>query len=208
LKRRRRGRPRKKRKPYSGPLKILLEFLNYNPGGTLSTELRNCLKYIGTLENQISLKEELAADLRVFIHPRRKGVYDLRSALCHKINEFRFPLILTPNTPIQLIKNELKEIGAWNYKAEFGVGAPYESKREFYVAVAEGMVSRELTMLRRCPHCERFFIADEERQMFCCREHARAYYDNPTLAKERAKKSREHRAKKKEEEGVQKHGHQ
>jgi hypothetical protein len=240
--RRKRGRPKKKRGPYRGDLKLLLAFLNWTVGSPTDNAELNAVvvepaKARG-LEDLTWLQKKLIEDLLLFTNPPRKGAYNLRKALCDKIRQFQFPLVPLLSVPIKQEKDgTLKEIGPWTVKPEFGAGAPvnahgdlivaltrclnhYEKikgddlpdtalmtycrdalckakagvgpsdERYFYAMIADGLISRELDRLRRCQHCNRFFIADERRQIFCIPDHGRAYYDDPTLAKARVYKSR------------------
>jgi hypothetical protein len=199
--RRKKGRPKKKRGSYSGDLKLLLAFLNWTSDRpTDDAELNAVVVEPAKVRglDLVWLQKKLIEDLSLFTNPPRKGAYNLRKSLCDKIRQFQFPLVPLLSVPTKLEKDgTLKEIGPWTVKPEFGVGGPSD-ERYFYAMIADGLISRELDRLRRCQHCNRFFIADERRQIFCTPDHGRAYYDDPTRAKARVYESR--RNKKEERE--------
>jgi hypothetical protein len=58
-----------------------------------------------------------------------------------------------------------------------------------YAIIARGLISGELALLRRCPHCKKFFLAPDPRTRFLP-GHMRLYYDEPSRAKVRVELSR------------------
>jgi hypothetical protein len=72
-------------------------------------------------------------------------------------------------------------------------GAAQSMVSSIYSSVATTLVSGELKLLRRCPHCGKFFLAlKDPRARFCPGRpgHARLYYDEPSRARDRVYKSR------------------
>lgn len=81
--------------------------------------------------------------------------------------------------------------GQWIVKMDFD---PNFSKNppliDFYGMIAEGLLTGGIARVRRCPHCRVFFVAVENRERFCKRQHSREYHDDPIRAKARVALSR------------------
>jgi hypothetical protein len=209
-------RKRRAREAYRGPLKELVEFVNLdinqarsdNISGELHRLIHNDLS-LGSLENLKILQTEILEALSPIAEPpagfTRARMQVHLNSLIDKIHRLHFEPRFIPlaggqklfglaNPARQLLNREQgvfsRGAGEWIVRLEFSVGPGYAPERDFYASIAEGLVSGELTMLRRCPYCRIFFVAKESRQLFCAREHGRLYYDDPTRAKERVYKSR------------------
>jgi hypothetical protein len=82
--------------------------------------------------------------------------------------------------------------GGWRVQQTFFPPntSPERAPTSFYDSLAEALVSGELELLRRCPHCKRFFLALKDRRARFCHGHMRLYYDDATKAKIRKELSR------------------
>lgn len=202
-----RGRPRKKKAPYTWWVGApLLEFLNYTAGQVVGARL-NAILRSEKPENIPTLRERLIADLLPLTTPARYEKADqYLQGLCSKIDSFEFPLRLSPlpadkdyfgdepNLVLKLLNSERKLFRwgkhSWIVNPYHAGSVEYSGEKNLYLLVAAGLQGGQLSMLRRCQQCNRFFIADERRQVFCSTEHARAYWDDPERAKKRVYKSR------------------
>jgi (2Fe-2S) ferredoxin len=77
--------------------------------------------------------------------------------------------------------------GAWHVEQDFYPPntTPELIVTNVYSNLAAALVSGELELLRKCPHCDKFFVALEDRRRRFLPGHMRLYYDDPTVVKER-----------------------
>jgi len=204
----------KGKKLYAAPL---IEFLNYAPGQSVSSLLSIILRD-QTHKDVAQLQEQLIADLLpLTTQASYQDADGYLQALARKRESFNYPLRFSslPADKDNPFGDEGRNARAllghdqklhkwgkhqWVFTPSFyGIDRDYSLEKKLYLFVAAGLQHGELSMLRRCQHCKVFFVADEMRQVFCSRDHARSYYDAPERAAERVRISREERAREKRE---------
>jgi hypothetical protein len=173
---------------------------------------------LGSLDHLENLRQELIANLVPIAEPRaaltRKRVQEYLHSLTAKLNQMRFEAVFrvvsgekevmlytgegkvigSPNTARRFLSRDQRifsrRLGKWIITMDFSPGISYSPERDFYGMIAEGLVKGELDLLRRCPYCQQFFTAKQQREIFCIPRHGRLYYDVAARAKQRVYKSR------------------
>jgi hypothetical protein len=125
--------------------------------------------------------------------PMRIRMQDYLVRLVATLNEFHFEtrfnllsgdkrLFDLTNSARALVSRDKRHQGIfawgseWIVRMAFSAGSGYAPRRDFFGLIAEGMISGELALLRRCPCCRTFFVAHDPRSKFMP-GHTRFYYD-------------------------------
>ena len=183
----------------------LLEFLNL-PEPSSSPRTDAIIRGMSR-EDIASLQEQLIADLLPLTStmPYERADEHLKN-LCSRIDSFDYSMRLSPlpadrdvfvgepNSARNLISHQQKLFKwgdhAWIFNPDSSLSKEDSAEKKLYLLVAAGLQKAELSMLRRCQQCERFFIAREKRQVFCSPDHSRAYWDTSERLKKRVYRSR------------------
>jgi hypothetical protein len=206
------GRPKKEKgkKLHTAPL---IEFLNYAPGQSVSWLLSKILRD-QTHKDVAQLQEQLIADLLpLTTQASYQNADRYLQTLARKLDAFNYPVKFSSlpadkDNPFgddgrnaRALLGHDQKLHKWGKHqwvftpSFYGIDRDYSLEKKLYLFVAAGLQYGELSMLRRCQHCKCFLVADEMRQLFCSRDHARSYYDAPERAAERVRISRKERAR-------------
>jgi hypothetical protein len=203
-----------KRKPKQTPLVAVVDFLNDPPFDATESELSSNAKWFVEVSPETKnrhIKEALTAyntvdALRprliellapVAEIPERSSTDDAKKRAAEKriAQERRFKalckLTWAINSQGLLIRFNVLPAKGGDWRVEQTVIPPNTSPEaiptNLYDSLAAALVSGELDLLRRCPHCKRFFVALKDRRQRFCPGHMRLYYDHPSKATNRKK---------------------
>jgi hypothetical protein len=223
LKQKRKGRPKKsKGAAYWGRLKPLIYFLNLNSFDheSIDRRLNNFTDTSTWNEGSPAQYFQYASELYLEIHHEKpenlksihRSVVDVVLQLERLVSRKARSKKRSHETAAELVAlcqscNMMNFKPHWNPLPDaqsgplvdlnftFNRNRPGSAKQYCYGLIIEACATGEIRKLRRCRHCEIFFLATENRQVFCKPQHARAYYDDPARAKERVYNSRDRRSK-------------
>jgi len=210
---RKRGRP-KKTKQKQLKAAPLVEFLNYAPGQPSSWILSWILRDHADKDIAQTQEKLISELLPLTVPPTTYENADTHlQEICRKLDSFEYiarfsALPADKDNPFgdqganaRALLGSDQKLAKWGKHSWAVTPHSYTIKKtdslekKLYSLVAAGLQRGELGMLRRCQQCNCFFVADEMRQTFCSRTHARNYYDAPERASERVRTSRKRRKK-------------
>jgi hypothetical protein len=199
----------KKRKPRGASLLWVVDFLNAPSFDATEAEFRSSSKWYGKVSMETKnrfINDSIAAHAALdSLRPRliellapiaelpERGTTAAKKRAGQAVQNRRFEALckltwaINSRGLLTRFRVSAKPRGAWRVEQEFipPNTTPERIVTSVYSNLAAALVSGELELLRRCPHCDKFFVALEDRRMRFLPGHMRLYYDEPRKIKER-----------------------